>query len=126
LRRSDAILVLGSTEPHYMPSKIFPTIAARRPYLALLHASSPACDVVRAAAAAGDRYGALVTYDEMMRAPAREGAVAAALVDLMTRTPAALADTIPAALAPYSARAMTGRLAAVLDGVTRGSGPAHG
>lgn len=47
LGRSDAVLVLGSTEAHYTPSKVFQAMLSRRPVLALLHEASSAVDMVR-------------------------------------------------------------------------------
>jgi len=37
LGKSAAVLVIGSTEPHYSPSKIFQGVLSRRPVFALLH-----------------------------------------------------------------------------------------
>ena len=42
LERSTAILVIGSIEPHYSPSKIYQGLMARRPVFALLHEESTA------------------------------------------------------------------------------------
>lgn len=42
LRHSTGILVIGSTEKHYSPSKIYQSVMARRPVLALLHEESTA------------------------------------------------------------------------------------
>jgi hypothetical protein len=43
----DAVLVLGSTEPHYTPSKVFQAMMSRRPVFALLHAESTAVAMIR-------------------------------------------------------------------------------
>lgn len=45
------VLVLGSTEPHYTPSKVFQAVQARRPVLAFLHRDSTAVDVLEQARA---------------------------------------------------------------------------
>jgi hypothetical protein len=42
LRDADAVLVLGSAEPHYTPSRVFPALASRRPVIARLNPASPA------------------------------------------------------------------------------------
>jgi len=47
LQQSSAILVVGSTEIHYSPSKIFQAAMARRPVFALLHEQSTAVQVLR-------------------------------------------------------------------------------
>jgi glycosyltransferase involved in cell wall biosynthesis len=44
---SDALLLLGSTEPHYTPSKVFPALLAGRPMLAVYHPASPVLDLLR-------------------------------------------------------------------------------
>ena len=47
LTLSDAVLVLGSTEPHYTPSKVFQAMLSGRPVLAMLHEDSSAVDMIR-------------------------------------------------------------------------------
>lgn len=44
---ADAVFVLGSTEPHYTPSKVYQGVLAGKPVFAVLHKASSACDVVR-------------------------------------------------------------------------------
>jgi hypothetical protein len=44
---ADAILILGSTEPHYTPSKVYQGVLSGKPILAVLHEASTACQVVR-------------------------------------------------------------------------------
>jgi hypothetical protein len=51
-QKSSANLILGSTEPHYTPSKAFHLVHARRPMLALLHRQSSAASFLREANAA--------------------------------------------------------------------------
>jgi hypothetical protein len=72
LMQSSAVLVLGSTEPHYSPSKVFQGMLSRRPVFALLHEQSTAVAMVRAAHA-----GRVTTLTEE-RLPAPE-IIAAAL-----------------------------------------------
>lgn len=47
LEKSTAILVIGSIEPHYSPSKIYQGLMARRPVFALLHEQSTAIETLR-------------------------------------------------------------------------------
>lgn len=47
LQQSSAILVVGSTEIHYSPSKIYQAAMARRPVFALLHEQSTAVQALR-------------------------------------------------------------------------------
>jgi hypothetical protein len=51
LVRASAVLVLGSTERHYTPSKLFLAVLSRRPVLAVLHEASTAVDMLAAARA---------------------------------------------------------------------------
>jgi hypothetical protein len=59
LQLSTAILVIGSTEVHYSPSKIYQAIAAQRPVFALLHEKSTAVEILR-----DSRAGDLFTFNE--------------------------------------------------------------
>ena len=59
LARSSAILILGSTEAHYTPSKIFQSVQAKRPIFALLHQDSTAVSILRESCA-----GTAVTFSE--------------------------------------------------------------
>jgi len=47
LRDAHMLLLPGSNDPRYTPSKLYPYILAGRPLLAVLHENSGACDVVR-------------------------------------------------------------------------------
>ena len=46
LVRADGVLIVGSTEPHYTPSKVYQAVQSRRPVLALLHEASTAVEVL--------------------------------------------------------------------------------
>jgi hypothetical protein len=107
---ADGILGMGSTEAHYTASKIFPCILARRPLLAVYHASSSVCDIVTEA-----RAGALVTYDDRARAGARVEAIADALRRLYAPGGYDAAAVRWDAFEQYSAESMTCRLAEVFD-----------
>jgi hypothetical protein len=43
---ADAVFILGSTEPHYTPSKVYQGVLAEKPIFAVLHDASSACDVI--------------------------------------------------------------------------------
>ena len=51
LNLADAIFILGSTEPHYTPSKTYQAVLSEKPLLAVLHKHSTAVDVVRSSGA---------------------------------------------------------------------------
>ncbi len=107
LGRSHGVLVIGSTEAHYTPSKVFQAVQSRRPVLAFLHAESTAVDVLRESGAGKS----LLVGDGHL--PTREE-VANALHDLI------LGPYDPAvvnwgAFDAFSSRASAKKLAASLD-----------
>jgi len=52
------VFILGSTEPHYTPSKVYQAVLSQKPILAVLHAQSTACDVLRSTGA-----GVVLSFD---------------------------------------------------------------
>jgi hypothetical protein len=48
LNHADGIFILGSTEPHYTPSKTYQAVLSEKPILAVLHKDSSAVKVIRA------------------------------------------------------------------------------
>jgi hypothetical protein len=107
LEHCDAVLVLGSTERHYTPSKVFQAILSKRPVFAMLHAESTAADTIREAHA-----GRVMTLTEhAMPAPI---AVAGELRMLMDERYDA-SGVNAAGFESYSARESTRVLAEALD-----------
>ena len=108
LRQSEAILVVGSDSPGYSASKLYPCLLARRPLLAVLHADSPAVDILHRC-----RAGRVVTF--------RAGDAAAAVMEaaLAGTASAAGAQTtdidLPYFRAEHGARAVTARQCEVFD-----------
>ena len=51
LDEADAVFILGSTEPHYTPSKTYQGVLSKKPLLAVLHKQSSAVDIIRSAKA---------------------------------------------------------------------------
>jgi hypothetical protein len=49
LEAVDGVFILGSTEPHYTPSKVYQGVLSGKPILAVLHRESTAVTVIRAA-----------------------------------------------------------------------------
>ena len=112
LRDSTAVLLLGSHERHYTPSKVFPALIVKRPVLAVLHEASNASDLLRRIGRAPAIR--LVTYDDTT-VDVRVDAIAAELRALTAdpRYDAAAVDA--SVLEPTSACALAGRLADVLN-----------
>ncbi len=106
--QSDAVLVLGSTEPHYTPSKVFQGILSRRPVFALLHEASTAVDIIGSA-----RAGTVITLTDARMPPPDD--IAAALAALLTDKSIGPGALDPRAFEPYSARESARALAAALD-----------
>ena len=112
LRDSTAVLLMGSSERHYTPSKVFPALVAERPVVAVLHETSNASSLLR-------RIGRpptvrLVTYDEQA-VQTRVPAIAEALSALIAN-PRYAADAVDErVLEPASACALSGKLADVMN-----------
>ena len=116
LTAASAILILGSTEPHYTPSKAFQAVLARRPVLAVLHRESTAAEFLQRANAAR-----VVTLEEQhLPAAAQLGAALAAVMEQDAHAPPAVRWEL---LAPYTARASTQTLASALDRALASNGP---
>lgn len=113
LANSSGVLMIGSDEPHYTASKIYPAMMSGRPFLSLFHASSSSHAIL--SAAGGGRALAFATDEELE-------ALQPALVDALAtlaRDPASLGRLNPAAYAPYEARAVAGAFAEVFERARR-------
>jgi hypothetical protein len=113
LQAADGIFVLGSTEPHYSPSKVYQGILSGRPLLAVLHRESSVLAVIN-----GSRAGQALAFDGE-----------AGLEEIARNFPALFqawrhaakgfkqTDVDHTALESYSAQAVTGQLAGLLEKV---------
>jgi hypothetical protein len=108
LLHSDAVLVLGSTEAHYTPSKVFQAMLSERPVFALLHERSTAVDMIRSA-----RAGRVLTLTEA-ELPAPD-TVASALQSFIEQPAYDAAPVDRSVFEAYSARESTRALAEALD-----------
>jgi len=112
LRQADALLLLGSSEPHYTPSKVFPALLANRPLVAVYHEQSTVVELLRAAAPPPASH--VITFGDGRPVEGTVGCIADALRRLLCATGSEVAID-RAALEPWSARTLAGRLAAVCD-----------
>jgi len=112
LRQASALLLLGSSEPHYTPSKVFPALLADRPMLAVYRRESTVVEMLTKAAP--PPAAQLITFDDGRRVEAVVGCIAEAL-EAVIRAGDGGVSTNRAALEPWSARALAGRLADVCD-----------
>ncbi len=111
LRQADVLLLLGSSERHYTPSKVFPALLAGRPLIALYHQASTVVEMLRAVAPEPASH--LITFDERQPVETVAGRVVHALRRLVCANNTITVNR--AALEPWSARALAGKLAQVCD-----------
>lgn len=106
---SDGLLAVGSDAPHYTASKLFPYLLAGKPILAVFHEASSVVSILRRT-----QGGAVVAYGNSAPPERRVHQIRRELERM-------LQGELPAPklsrddFAPYTARAMTGRLARVFD-----------
>ena len=112
LRQASALLLLGSSEPHYTPSKVFPALLAGRPMLAVYRRESTVVEMLKRAAPPPAAH--LITFDESRRVESLVGCIAESLHALI-RTAGNGVSIDRAALEPWSAQALAGRLASLCD-----------
>jgi hypothetical protein len=112
LKHAHAVLVMGSDEPHYTPSKVFQAVLSRRPVLGLLHDESGGAEILRQANA-----GPLVTFNSEHPPSTRVAEIVDALRDPTDGYSAEYVNW--SAFHGYSAETITGRLAAAFDEAAR-------
>ncbi len=113
LAHSDGLLLIGSDQPHYTASKIYPALMAQRPYLSLLHRSSSAHTILSQTGG-----GIAVSFCSTAELEACKANIGAALLQLVT-APQTLPPANPAACSSFTARAIAGRFAAVFASIAQ-------
>lgn len=113
LIRSDAILLMGSSERHYTASKLYPALLARRPLLAIFHRESSVVSILESCSRRPSIR--IVTYDDEERAETRVMEIFDALLRLTKEGRAEVGGEDLEFPAELSARAMAHRLARFLD-----------
>jgi len=109
--RSDVQLMLGSDEPHYTASKLYPTLLAKRPVLAIFHERSSVCAIAEAVGGI-----LLVKFGDAAPVATKVADIAGALADLAEGR-AALRQVDNSKLEPYLGTAIAGRFADIFDRV---------
>lgn len=107
LRKCHAVLILGSTEAHYTPSKVFQAVQSRRPVLAFLHEASTAVEILRTSGA-----GIAVTMSSSRLPSVLEVATALEAIATHPYNPDAVDWQ---AFSAYSARESARQMAAAMD-----------
>ena len=116
LARSNGLLLIGSDEPHYTASKIYPALMSGRPYLSLFHRESSAHRILSAAGG-----GIALAFSNAAELANLEIAIAEGLRTLAL-TPKALGKANSASYAPYEARAIARKYADIFINVSECSG----
>jgi hypothetical protein len=111
LASSHALLLIGSDEPHYTASKIYPALMSGRPFLSLFHRASSAHAILSAAGG-----GRAMAFETETQLEALQGPLAEALGELAA-TPERFGRPDPSAYAPYTAHAVAAQFARVFDQV---------
>ncbi len=80
LKQADAVLILGSTEPHYTPSKVFQAIRSKKPVFAFLHKGSSAVKILNETNA-----GEAITFEDESHLDKRINTIKKALIKITGR-----------------------------------------
>jgi len=113
---SHALLVLGSESAHYTASKIFPYILANRPLLAIFHENSSVVRILHETQA-----GHVITFGNGCSPGEKTEEIAELLQQTLSLPRGSRPPIRWEAFEPYTARAMTSRLALVFDKVFAGA-----
>jgi hypothetical protein len=109
LARSQGILLIGSDEPHYSASKIYPALMSGRPYLSLYHEASSANHVLSAAGG-----GRVITFQSEIELSKLEGTLAEGLLTLAYSSQL-LGTVNPSAYAPFEAKNISKKYGEIFD-----------
>ena len=111
LAGTHAVLMIGSDEPHYTASKIYPGLMSGRPFLSIFHADSSAHKILSAAGG-----GAALAYQGEDQRASLIASVSAELARLAT-DPASFGRADPAAYAAFTAHSIAGQFARIFGAV---------
>ena len=112
LANAHGILLLGSDEPHYTASKIYPALMSGRPFISMFHRDSSSHDLL---ARAGG--GWCHSFTDVGQLPAIAAQISANLEQLANGNSTLPVDA--SAYEPYTADAVARRFAEVLTNVVR-------
>ena len=105
---ADALILLGSAEPHYTASKVFPYVLAKRPLLAMFHEDSSVITILREVNA-----GQVVSFNATQSPSDRANEISVCLEEMLVENydPQVRWE----AFESYTTRAMAERLATTFD-----------
>lgn len=116
LANSNALLLIGSDEPHYTASKIYPALMSGTPFLSLFHDRSSAHQIL---SAAGGGYALSFTDPATLEGLASR--IAERMIDLARGQPPLTPPLTPPsaeAYAPYTAAAVSQSFAAIFNTIS--------
>ena len=116
LANADGLMMIGSDEPHYTASKIYPNLMAARPYLSIFHEASSAHTILSSAGG-----GAAFSFNGDASLNALENPIKEAVANMID-TPEAFGKPNRDAYAPYTADAVAGRFADVFARAAKAAG----
>jgi hypothetical protein len=114
---ASGVLIIGSTEPHYTPSKVYQAVQSRRPVLALLHEASTAVAVLERS-----RAGMAIPFSERALPEALQ---VAERLEVFANAPYNPSAVKWDAFEAYSARESARQMAVALDEALERYGRAH-
>lgn len=109
LANSHGVLLIGSDEPHYTASKIYPALMSGRPFLSLFHKRSSAHAILSAAGG-----GAAFAFDDLEDLAALVPELCQQLYTLAI-DPLTFGKADPAAYAEHTAHAVAGQFAEIFE-----------
>jgi glycosyltransferase involved in cell wall biosynthesis len=109
LANSNALILIGSDEPHYTASKIYPALLSGRPILAIFHKASSAYDVLTRSGGAR-----VIGFDNSEELRTMTDMIANALREIAL-TPQAVGSIDRSVVAGYEASMIAARYAAIFD-----------
>ena len=109
LATTDVVVMIGSDEPHYTASKIYPGLMSGRPYLSIFHRMSSSHEILTRAGG-----GLALTFETANELEALVPTIAEGLERLVSN-PGAFGQANPAAYAPFTAHAVAGQFADVFE-----------
>jgi hypothetical protein len=115
-QRASALLLLGSTEPHYTASKLYPALLSRRPLLAVYHHASSVSQILRRFTSPPSVR--LVEYSARQQESTLATHILPALEQLIAQPTYRRQDVNPECFREFSAETIAGKLAGLLDEVT--------
>ena len=112
LARSTGLLLIGSDEPHYTASKIYPGLMSGTPFVSLFHRTSSSHDILSRAGG-----GRALAFSDAGELRALQGQLSEAL-RILAAAPEAMGRADPESYAAYEACAVAQRFAEVFDAIS--------